>query len=153
VCVLILSAVQDGINVRWSSCEVPVIRVIFWSNSNFPDRFWKKIHKHYILWKYLQWKPSYMRTEGRGRDEANSRFSKICKRALNWYVAGICRTYKFLRSLAWRGRCRDSSSKSSSWLVFRRVRKIVKSDKLLRHVCPNGTAGLPLDGCSWNLEV
>ena len=37
------------------------------------------------------------------------------------------------------------------WLVFRRVRKIPKSDYWLRHVCPSGTTQLPLDGLSWNL--
>jgi hypothetical protein len=34
--------------------------------------------------------------------------------------------------------------------IFRRVRKIVKSDYKLRHVRPHGTTRLPLDGLSWN---
>jgi hypothetical protein len=42
-----------------------------------------------------------------------------------------------------------------TWQVFRRFTKTAKSDYYLRHVCLSaclqGTAGLPLDGFSWNL--
>jgi hypothetical protein len=43
------------------------------------------------------------------------------------------------------------------YTVFRRVRKIAKSDYSFRYVylsvCPNGTTGLPLDGFSLNLTL
>jgi len=35
--------------------------------------------------------------------------------------------------------------------IFRLFRKIAKGDYWLCHVCPPGTARLPLDGFSWNL--
>jgi len=37
--------------------------------------------------------------------------------------------------------------------VFRRVRKIAKSDCYLRHVCPSAwNNSVPLDGFLWNLK-
>ena len=63
---LILRIIQRDIviNVKTSSCKVPVILERFWWNFNFLDRYSKK-PKHHISSKSVQWESSCsMRTNG-----------------------------------------------------------------------------------------
>ena len=79
---LILNRIQRFIvtNLKTSLCKIPVIFVIFQSNSNFLDRFLK-------TWniKFYQNPSSGRRVVRCGqtviRDEANRRFSQFCERA------------------------------------------------------------------------
>jgi hypothetical protein len=62
------------------SCKVPVIFVRFYETWIFSTKFRKRL-KNKISLKYVQYEPSCsMRTDG--YDEANSRFSQFCERAL-----------------------------------------------------------------------
>jgi hypothetical protein len=69
-------------NVRWYSCKYS----LFLSVINETWIFWtdfRKFHKYQISWKSVQWEPScFMRTDGQTdrHEEANSRFSRFCKR-------------------------------------------------------------------------
>jgi len=54
-------------NVYWSSCKVHVVTLVrFWRNFNLLSSFFRKILKHKISWKSVQWETSCsMRTDGR----------------------------------------------------------------------------------------
>ena len=67
------------INVRTSSCEVPLFMSDFNETWNFQTDFRNTV-KHQISWKSAQWEPTFsMRTDR--HDEVSSRFSQFCERA------------------------------------------------------------------------
>jgi hypothetical protein len=74
---LIIRKIQRGIiNVEKSSCQILTKTEIF-------SRDFRKILKHQVSWKSVQWEPSCStRPTGRTNrhDEANSHFSQFCER-------------------------------------------------------------------------
>jgi hypothetical protein len=113
----------DIINVRLSSCEVPIISIKFYWTCMFSTDFLKIIKRH-LSRRSIQWELTYsMQTENKTdmqkdiRDETkggdtlssrdvsieyprpNSRFSQFCKRAYEWTIFMTTRGWNSLSAV------------------------------------------------------